>query len=259
MKPPTTHSPRSTCPPAFTLVELLVVISIISLLMSIMLPSLGRARESARSLKCAVNIRSLMQAATIFSADHKDTLPNTHPVTAPGFIDDKNPDWLRGTQPANTTSQPDDGSLFRYVSRVREVYRCPSLRPGILGGGTGSNGMFDYIIFDAWGGAAIDRISYHARFIKTDGSYDPEVLTPVISEEEPAYALNSTSIEGAHSGADRLGRWHNGWANYITIDTSYHRYQEHEQANAWNWEGRTMSGKYVSLGFVGPSGWWNGM
>jgi prepilin-type N-terminal cleavage/methylation domain-containing protein/prepilin-type processing-associated H-X9-DG protein len=48
---------------AFTLIELLVVVAIVSLLMSILLPSLSKARENARCLKCAVNIRSILQGS----------------------------------------------------------------------------------------------------------------------------------------------------------------------------------------------------
>ena len=55
---------------AFTLVELLVVVSIIALLISILLPSLRKAREQAKSIKCLGHMRGMGQAAMVFSSDH---------------------------------------------------------------------------------------------------------------------------------------------------------------------------------------------
>ncbi|HRX84678.1 MAG TPA: type II secretion system protein [Phycisphaerae bacterium] len=52
----------------FTLVELLVVISIIALLIAILLPSLRRARDSAKRLKCLATARSLAQAGNTYAA-----------------------------------------------------------------------------------------------------------------------------------------------------------------------------------------------
>lgn len=54
----------------FTLVELLVVISIIALLISILLPSLKRARAQAQLVKCLGHMRGTAQAAIVFSNDH---------------------------------------------------------------------------------------------------------------------------------------------------------------------------------------------
>lgn len=56
---------------AFTLIELLVVISIIALLIAILLPALGRARESAEKIKNASGLRSLHQSQVGFAADNK--------------------------------------------------------------------------------------------------------------------------------------------------------------------------------------------
>src|SRR5215213_4461829 len=60
---------------AFTLVELLVVIGIIAVLISILLPALNRARESARQVQCLSNIRQLSAASLMFANEHKGLMP----------------------------------------------------------------------------------------------------------------------------------------------------------------------------------------
>jgi prepilin-type N-terminal cleavage/methylation domain-containing protein/prepilin-type processing-associated H-X9-DG protein len=60
---------------AFTLVELLVVIGIIALLIGILLPVMGRVRAQGRTLACAANQRSILQALFIYAAESKGSLP----------------------------------------------------------------------------------------------------------------------------------------------------------------------------------------
>jgi prepilin-type N-terminal cleavage/methylation domain-containing protein len=61
---------------AFTLIELLVVIAIISLLVSILLPSLTRAKDLARRAVCLGNLRQISFVMNLYATDNDDSAPS---------------------------------------------------------------------------------------------------------------------------------------------------------------------------------------
>lgn len=72
-------------PRAFSLIELLVVITIIALLVGILLPTLAGARLSARSLACGASLKQIGIATSLYLDDYRNALPQVIVEVAPGF------------------------------------------------------------------------------------------------------------------------------------------------------------------------------
>jgi prepilin-type processing-associated H-X9-DG protein/prepilin-type N-terminal cleavage/methylation domain-containing protein len=72
MRPKTQRPAAAT---AFTLIELLTVIAIIGILAAILIPVVGRVRESARSSACVSNVRQISTAFSLYAADNGGLIP----------------------------------------------------------------------------------------------------------------------------------------------------------------------------------------
>jgi len=133
----------------FTLVELLVVISVIILLMGMVLPVLQRSAAKAREIKCLSNMGQIVKAMINYSGNFDGFVPA--PAHSDWFTDDPNQETV---QNLNGGDNPDDlfdgyisaakpqytsytwkGKLVSYVGIVAKsedalyaLYKCPSVR-----------------------------------------------------------------------------------------------------------------------------------
>lgn len=212
----------------FTLIEVLVVVAIIALLISILMPSLARARAETRSVVCRSNMRQVMQGQLLYAHDHK-RLPATISTFyeagcgSPGltFNDQLKRRELftwegaHGVSNANKSQLvPGKGTILRYI-KDKSLYVCPADEEGAAADvpeGGGGNGFLSYSMNAYLGWKDPDFRAF--RYLANEGGLDPDgnykrfeagqtvvfnaSTTFVLAEEHPKYNINSRTDGGGY-------------------------------------------------------------
>jgi prepilin-type N-terminal cleavage/methylation domain-containing protein/prepilin-type processing-associated H-X9-DG protein len=117
----------------FTLVELLVVVGIIALMISLLLPALGKARDSARQTACATNLRQVSLAMLMYIGDHEGRLPRAYSGVGGTYawhsllVGKK---YLKVPTPTVMVPPAPPDEDFTLENDIRSILMCPETQQG---------------------------------------------------------------------------------------------------------------------------------
>ncbi len=124
---------------AFTLVELLVVITIIGILVALLLPAVQAAREAARRTQCSNHVRQNLLAVHMYHDVIKVLPPANLPTVWPKQIT-----WFAEINYSNNQVDTRKGLIAPFIEKNDKIYHCPSKSTQqvvtLYGGETGGYG-----------------------------------------------------------------------------------------------------------------------
>ncbi len=180
----------------FTLIELLVVISVIALLISILMPSLSRARENAKQLVCRNNLRTIWTGILTYTYDNHERIPFMEDVN----LTDPNADPFDPNYPTTVGRV-----LLDYVQPGSWV--CPGAIAGYPAGAANNEWTLTYT-FSAAGGIGKGVPYDKAPGRGTGGPLDPAVSNYIHFDGRPLSMLDGRRyVQSGGVNEGEKGKW----------------------------------------------------
>lgn len=237
------HMRLSIAKRGFTLLELLVVISIIALLVAVLLPALNKARQAAKAMICLNNLHSISTAELLYETDYQSLAYEKNRSGAPGWYGFNF--WAIGDEPYLGIQQP-DVSDPDYNTNSRNRLNSPLFCPEYAATGQ-VNAMM-------WSKGIIGDLGKF-RSVKYGGSNCYPVPGNQYGYGSATGPIRSSAVRRPSALVwhfEAVG-WPNGYASYGAIypawNYSYHNYNWDKNCSVLLWDGHGVQTSRVT----GPS------
>jgi prepilin-type N-terminal cleavage/methylation domain-containing protein/prepilin-type processing-associated H-X9-DG protein len=223
----------------FTLIELLVVVAIIAVLVSILLPALGMARESARSATCQANLHQLGQAEIYYYTEWNGTIA-----------------WTRHDGP-NGVYYSWAGLLWRVMypntnfPSWNDTTTPPIVKPGVLQcASTNMEVPQAYALSCTWSDISRVKEAYLQNICYTRNSFDASqyayyqpgyLITPGLKIDKITNpALTPDIADGWWRNFDATSRWYVDRLDYLNFTKVVYRHYSFNGFNLLMWDGHVV-------------------
>jgi len=167
----------------FTLVELMVVIGFIAILVALLLPALGKAREAASSVQCMSNQRQVALAIFGFANAHRGYIPGGADAIGIGQL-------ISASDARPDSSLPDSVLVRSKYIRGRGVFRCPAMEA--------NKGMIDAVLSS--------RIGWNFSYHYTHNFWWVGTQNRGINSQEPDVGIiNYPGYLGQKANVNKIG------------------------------------------------------